>query len=159
MDAVDRSIIALLMEDGRMPSAEIARRIGGVSERAVRYRIDRMTQEGILRVSAIVNPRAVGFPVTADVWMEIEPGHVQEVAQKMTEFEQVSYVACSTGERDLSIQVYARNNEELYHFVTEVIGNVRWVRKTSTILVPLILKDVYNWNLPTPPEPDKKDMR
>ncbi len=132
-----------------MSGAEIARRIGNVSERAVSRRIDRLIQSGVIRVSAIVNPKAIGFPVTADVWLEIEPGHVLEVAHKMAEFEQVSYVACSTGDRDLSIQVCARDNEELYHFVTEVVGNVPGVRKTSTILVPLILKDVYDWDIPS----------
>lgn len=159
IDTLDRAIIAQLMEDGRMSSAEIARRIGSTSERAVRYRIDRMVQAGVIRVSAIVNPQMVGFPVTADVWLEIEPGHIQEVARRMTELEQVSYVACSTGERDLSIQIYARSNDELYRFVTEVIGNVRWVRKTSTILVPLVLKDVYDWHLPARPDPEGKEGR
>jgi Lrp/AsnC family transcriptional regulator for asnA, asnC and gidA len=148
IDQIDRAIVHLLIEDGRMSGAEIARRIGNISERAVSRRIDRLIQAGIIRVSAVVNPKAIGFPVTADVWLEIEPGRVLEVAHKMVEFEQVSYVACSTGDRDLSIQVCARDNEELYRFVTEVVGNVPGVRKTSTILVPLILKDVYDWDIP-----------
>jgi len=90
----------------------------------------------------------VGFPVVADVFIEVEPGRVLEIAQKMVEFECVSYVACSTGDRDVSIQVCARDNEELYRFVTEVVGNVPGVRKTHTVLLPLILKDVYNWQIP-----------
>ncbi|MCX7681190.1 MAG: Lrp/AsnC family transcriptional regulator [Anaerolineae bacterium] len=149
IDPLDRAIVHLLIEDGRMSSAEIARRIGGISERAVSRRIERLLESGVIRVSAVVNPKAIGFPVTADVWLEIEPGRILEVAQKMAEFEQVSYVACSTGDRDLSIQVYARDNEELYRFVTEVVGNVPGVRKTSTILVPIILKDVYDWHIPS----------
>ena len=146
-DNGDRAIIDLLMEDGRMSSAEIARRVG-ISERSVRYRLDRLVKAGVIRVGAIVNSKAVGYPVTADVWLEIEPGQVLAVARKMAELDQVSYVACSTGDRDLSIQVYARDNEELYRFVTEVIGNVPGVRRTSTIFVPLVLKDVYNWRIP-----------
>ena len=149
LDKFDRAIIDLLMEDGRMSSAEIARRVG-TSERSVRYRLDRLLRDGVIQVSAIVHPKMVGFDVTADVWMEIEPGHVLEVARKMAELEQVSYVGCSTGEKDLSIQVYARNNQDLYRFVTEVIGNVPGVRKTNTILVPLMLKDVYDWHIPEP---------
>jgi len=148
IDKIDQAIVDLLLEDGRMSSAEIARRIGDISERSVRYRIDRLIQEGVIRVSAIVNPKAVGLPVLADVFIEVEPGRVLEVARKMAEFAQVSYVACSTGDRDVSIQVYARDNEELYRFVTEVVGNVPGVRKTHTVLLPLILKDVYNWHIP-----------
>ena len=148
IDKIDQAIVDLLLEDGRMSSAEIARRIGDISERSVRHRIDRLIQEGVIRVSAIVNPKAVGLPVLADVFIEVEPGRVLEVARKMAEFAQVSYVACSTGDRDVSIQVYARDNEELYRFVTEVVGNVPGVRKTHTVLLPLILKDVYNWHIP-----------
>jgi len=147
IDTTDHAIIDLLLQDGRLPSAEIARRIQA-SERSVRYRIDRLLADGVIQVSAIINPKAVGFPVTADVWLEIEPGHVLEVARRMAEFEQVSYVACATGDRDLSIQVYARNNDELYRFVTEVIATVPSVRRTTTILVPLVLKDVYDWKIP-----------
>jgi Lrp/AsnC family transcriptional regulator for asnA, asnC and gidA len=148
VDRVDQAIVRLLSEDGRMSSAEIARRIGHVSERSVRYRINRLIQEGVIQVSAVVNPRALGFTVTADIFIEVEPGHVLDVARAMAEFECVSYVGCSTGERDVSIQVYARDNEELYRFVTEVVGNVPWVRKTSTMLLPLVLKDVYDLHIP-----------
>ena len=157
LDAIDRAIVDLLIEDGRMSSADAARRIGGVSERSVRYRLERLLQNGVIRVSAIVNPKAVGFGVTADVLMEVEPGHVQEVARRMAEFEQVSYIACSTGERDLSIQIYAPDNEELYRFVTEVIGNVPAVRRTTTILVPVVMKDVYDWRIPDPSTKGRKE--
>jgi Lrp/AsnC family transcriptional regulator for asnA, asnC and gidA len=140
-----------------MPSAEIARRLGGISERVVRYRIDRLVTDKAIRLTAIVNPKAAGYPVVADVWMEIEPGHVMEVARQMTRFEQVSYVACATGDRDLSLQIFASGNEELFQFVTEVLGQVPWVRKTSTILVPMILKDVYDWHIPEGTSPDRKE--
>jgi len=57
LDTVDREIVSLLLEDGRVSSAEITRRIGHVSERAVRYRIDRLVRTGVIRISAIVNPQ------------------------------------------------------------------------------------------------------
>jgi len=148
VNALDVAIVDLLMEDGRLSCAEIARRIGGISERAVRYRIARLVREGVIRVSAIPNPKALGFPVVADVMIEVEPGHIQEVAGKLREYECVSYVACSTGDRDVSIQVVARDNAELYHFVTDVVGKVPGVRRTETYLVPMILKDVYEWRIP-----------
>lgn len=157
LDRVDRTIIRLLMEDGRMPIAEIARRVGGASARSVRYRLDRLLRDGVIHVSAITHPRKVGFEVMADVWIEIEPGRVLDVARKMAEFQQVSYVGCSTGEKDLSIQVYARDNADLYRFVTEIVGNIPGVRKTNTVLVPLVLKDVYDWHIPEPVPTDRKE--
>ncbi len=148
VDETDRAIVDLLIQDGRMSSAEIARQVRGLTERSARYRVDRLVKEGIIRISAIVNPRAVGRPVTADVFIEVEPGRIAEVARKMTEFDCVSYVACSTGDRDVSVQIVASDNETLFKFVTEVIGQVSGVRKTTTVLLPIILKDVYQWSIP-----------
>jgi Lrp/AsnC family transcriptional regulator for asnA, asnC and gidA len=149
IDKVDDEIVGLLMEDGRMTAAEIARRVGGgISERVVRYRIDRLIKEGIIQISAIVQPRALGRQVVADVWMEVESDSILEVARRMTEFENVSYVACSIGETDVSVQVLARDTAEVYQFVTEVLGKVKGVRKTTTSIVPLVLKDVYQWRIP-----------
>ncbi len=147
-DPTDRAIVDLLIEDGRMFSADIARRLGNLTERTVRNRLERLQAEGIIRVSAVVNPKAIGYGVTADVFIEVEPGRIMAVAHRMTEFDCVTYVACSTGERDVSIQIVARSNEELYRFVTEVVANVPGVRRTTTVLLPLVLKDVYQWAIP-----------
>lgn len=148
VDAIDRAIVALLIEDGRMSSSDIARRIGGISERSVRYRLERLVSAGVVRISAVADPRRLGYAVLADVFIEVEPGQIIAVARKMTEFECVTYVACSTGASDVSIQIVAHDNAELYRFVTEVVANVAGVRKTTTVLLPLVLKDVYQWHIP-----------
>jgi Lrp/AsnC family transcriptional regulator for asnA, asnC and gidA len=148
IDKLDVKIVNLLLEDGRMPASEIARRLEDISERAVRYRIDRMVEEGVIHVSAIVSPQAFGLTTFADVWMEVESDKILEVANKMAEFQNVSYVACGIGETDVSIQVVAKDTAEIYRFVTEVVRKVPGVRKTTTSIVPIILKDVYQWRVP-----------
>lgn len=147
-DKIDIKIVNLLLEDGRMPASEIARRIGDISERAVRYRIDRMVNEGVIQISAVAKPQAFGLTTIADVWMEVESDRILEVARKMAEFDNVSYVACGIGESDVSIQIVAKDTAEIYHFVTEIVRKVPGVRKTTTSIVPLILKDVYQWRVP-----------
>lgn len=133
-----------------MTAAEIARRLHGESsERVVRYRIDRMVEEGIIKISAIVNPHMLGFEVIADVFIEVEAGKIQEVATILAANEMVTYLACSIGERDISAQIVARNNAEIYRFSTEVIGSLPGVRKTITSIVPLTMKDVYQWRVPS----------
>jgi Lrp/AsnC family transcriptional regulator for asnA, asnC and gidA len=144
-DKTDLAIVDLLMEDGRMPAAEIARRIGGTSERAVRYRIGRLVEEGIIKVSAIVNPKKFGYTIVADVVIEVETSQITEVARVLAGFDCVSYVACSIGEMDVSVQIVARDTAEVYRFATEVIGKLPGVRKTTTSIVPLVMKDVYQW--------------
>ena len=151
IDNSDRKIINLLMENGRMSASEIARRIGGISERVIRYRIERIIQEGYIQISAITNPKTLGYSVTADVFLEVESGSILDVAKKVAEYECVSYVACSIGERDISVQIVGHDTNEVYQFVTEVIGKIEGVRKTTTSIVPLVLKDVYQWRIPNSP--------
>jgi Lrp/AsnC family transcriptional regulator for asnA, asnC and gidA len=150
IDHIDRMIVGLLQQDGRMPAAEIARRVGNITERAVRYRLERLIADGVIRVRAIVNPKAVGFGVIGDIMVEVESGHVRDVARMLTQFESVGYVAFSMGQGDISLQVNARDADELYRFASEVIGGLPWVRKTVTYLVPLKLKDIDNWQIPEP---------
>ena len=149
-DEIDLRIVELLMEDGRMPAAEIARRVGGnLSERVVRYRIERMVAEKVIQIRPIVNPKVFGYTTVADVFLEVESDSIQEVARKAAKYDCVSYVACSIGETDVSVQVYARDTAEVYRFVTEVIGKISGVRKTTTSIVPVVLKDVYEWRVPS----------
>ncbi|MEN9561784.1 MAG: hypothetical protein RIR73_28 [Chloroflexota bacterium] len=147
-DKTDIKIVNLLLEDGRMSASEMSRRMADISERAVRYRVDRMIEEGVIQISAVVNPEALGFNIKADVWLEVEADAVLEVAKKMASFENVTYVACGIGQNDISIQVVARDTSEIYYFVTEVVRKVPGVRKTTTSIVPIILKDVYQWRVP-----------
>ncbi len=148
-DIVNRQIVELLMEDGRMAAAEIARRMGGgISERVVRYRINRMIDEKIIQICPIVNPQAFGLTTRADVVLEVKSDAIMEVAHRAAEYECVSYSACSIGEKDVSIQVVGKDTAEIYRFVTEVIGKMPGVRKTTTSIVPIVLKDVYQWRIP-----------
>lgn len=148
IDKTDLGIVNLLLENGRMSASEIARRLGNVSERAIRYRIERMLEENVMQIGVVVRPDAFGLPIRADVWLEVESDHIREVAQKMAEYENVTYVACSIGENDISIQVVAKDTDEVYQFVTETVRKVPGVRRTTTSIVPLVLKDVYQWRVP-----------
>lgn len=148
LDRLDKEIVDLLTEDGRMSSKEMARRIEGATERVVRYRLNRLTRAGVICVSAIVDAQKIGFPVIADVFLEVEPSQVLELAQKLASYENVTYVACSTGERSISIQIVARDNRHLYHFVTDEIGHIPGIRRTITSIVPLIVKDDARWRIP-----------
>ena len=149
IDAVDKQISDLLLEDGRMSCAKIASRIGGISEQAVRYRINRLIENHVISVRGNVNAEALGLNVCADVFIEVEPASVLEIAKKLAEYEVVSYIAYSTGDTDISIQVFAHNNSELFSFVTEVVGKIPGVRKTHISFVPIKIKDDHVWTIPS----------
>jgi Lrp/AsnC family transcriptional regulator for asnA, asnC and gidA len=147
-DRTDIKIVNFLLEDGRMSASEMSRRMGDISERSIRYRIDRMIDDGVIQISAVVSPEALGFNIKADVWLEVESDMILDVAKKLALFENVTYVACGIGQNDISIQVVAKDTAEIYHFVTEIVRKVPGVRKTTTSIVPIILKDVYQWRVP-----------
>ena len=148
-DKTDINIVNLLLEDGRMPASEMSRRMGGISERLIRYRIERMVNGNVIQISAVVNPEALGFIIKADIWIEVGTDQVLEVAKKLAAFENVTYAACGIGQNDVSIQVVAKDTSEIYYFVTEVVRKVPGVIKTTTSIVPIVLKDVYQWRIPS----------
>ncbi len=147
MDSLDYQLLELLFEDGRMSSAEIARRLTQ-PVRTIRYRLDRLLQGGSVQIKPILNPADFGYEILADVLIETETGRVMQVAQTIARFPEVSYVACATGDRDVSAQVVARTVESLYQFITDVLHAVPGVRRTQTVLLPHKLKDVYEWQPP-----------
>ncbi|MFC1922647.1 Lrp/AsnC family transcriptional regulator [Chloroflexota bacterium] len=156
-DQTDLEIIALLNEDGRLPSAEIARRLGNVSARTVTNRIEALIREGIINIRAIVNPEMVGYEILADVFIETEPGQLREVAERVAQFPQISYVACATGDTDVITSVRARDIKELYNFVIEVMGKTPGVRNTQTFLLPLKIKTIATWLPPDMLEDGEND--
>jgi Lrp/AsnC family transcriptional regulator, regulator for asnA, asnC and gidA len=148
LNLTDKKIVDLLTQDGRMSCADMAEKIGTISERMVRYRLQRLIDNGVISISAIVDPKAIGYPVIADVFIEAEPGQVMDLAHQLAEYENVTYVACSTGERDISVQIVAHDNRDLYDFVAVTIGRLPGVRRTTTFIVPLIIKDDARWRIP-----------
>lgn len=149
LDDTDRRIVDLLLVDGRMPSAEITRRLGGgASDRSVRYRIDRLRRRGVIHIGAVVEPHSVGFAATGDVFIEVADGRLRAVAEQLAALDNVSYVAASVGDGDLSIRVHARDDQELLRFVDETVGGLDGVRHTRIVRAPWRLKDVYEWRIP-----------
>ena len=148
LDTIDLNILNLLLEDGRRSASEISRRIGGLAERAVRYRIERMAEEKVMKIGAFPNARALGYHVLADVWLQVDSPYVREVATLLTAKPYINYVATAIGEVDIIVQVVAHSNEEMYELVTGEIAQMPGVRKTITSIVPTILKDVCDWRIP-----------
>jgi len=144
-DQTDWKIIALLNKDGRMSSAEIARQLEGVSARTIKNRIDTLVKGEIISIRSVVRPETIGYSVLADVFIETEPGLLREVAQRLSEIPQVSYVVCATGDTDIIISLRARSLAELYGFIIEVVDKIPGVLHTKTYLLPITLKDNMTW--------------
>ena len=144
MDDLDGRLLALLTEDGRMPSAQLAR-IVGASERTVANRVNRLISSGAISIVGVISYEFFGYEVMADILCEVEPRNLDLIARQVAEFPEVSYVAMSFGDRDLSIQAVAKSTAQLYEFVTEKLARVPGIERTRTVIVPKVVKDFHEW--------------
>ena len=131
-----------------MGACEIARRLPDATPRIVRYRIERLCREGMITITAVANPRALGYSVVADVLIEVEIGKVPEVVDRLAELEHVTYVSAATGDRDVSIQCVAKSMDELQWYVLNVLQKIPGIRRTQTYVLPSATKLIYNWKVP-----------
>ena len=142
-DLLDRRIICLLQQNGRAPCAQIALQVG-VSERTVRNRIKRLVQHKAIFPTVIVNPAQFGYQTAVDVFCEVELAQMEAVGFALSQLSEVSYIAYSTGDQDISIQALLESSEAVYQFLQR-LSSIPGIRRTKTVLVPRILKNVYEW--------------
>ena len=142
IDDIDRQIIATLKEDGRMPFAQIARRIG-VSPGMVRQRFHRLVQDGVLQVVPVTNPTLMGYHMMALIGVRADGNRLREIARQLASFEEIIYLVICTGTYDILIEVICRDNAHLLQFLTERLRAVEGVRDTETFIYLEIVKEVY----------------
>lgn len=145
LDSVDISIIQELNEDGRAPATEIANKLGDISERVVQYRIEKLIQDQVIRVVAIIDLEPLGFTTRADILIDVEPGIIKSVSHQLAKYDEISYVACHFGAHDISITAHARNNKEFFSFLNESITSIPGIVNVQPILLPQLLKYPSAW--------------
>lgn len=142
IDDIDRQIIATLKEDGRMPFAQIAQRLG-VSPGMVRQRFHRLVQDGVLQVVPITNPTLMGYHMMALIGVRADGNRIREIARQLASFEEVIYLVLCTGTYDILVEVICRDNAHLLQFLTERLRAVEGVRDTETFIYLEIVKEAY----------------
>lgn len=144
MDGIDRRIIRFLQQDGRMPLTEIAARLQ-VAEGTIRKRLARLTEEGIVRVTAVVDPVRLGKATSAMVGVKVDADRGQAVAEALQRWPEVRFLAYSAGEYDLMLQVAVGSTEELFRFLTERLREVEGVIASDTFLILKTVKEASAW--------------
>jgi DNA-binding Lrp family transcriptional regulator len=150
VDQLDYEILQALHQDARVAASEIAR-ITGANERTIRKRIDRLVNEGVIRMSAIVNPHAFGYVTAADIFLEVDPASEDEVIQTLMAMPEVTYVAYGQGSKDVSIEARFKDNDALREFLRHTLAGISGVTVTRYALVPRILRNIDEW---MPPKAD-----
>lgn len=148
IDNLDREIFEYLRENARMPASEIARRLGYITARAVRNRINRLVAERFISIKAGAVPERLGYPISADIYIDVEPGEIEHVAQRLAELDEVFYVALTTGDTDISASTVAVSMGALQEFISTKLHTIPGVTKTKTYVLTKILKQSCDWTFP-----------
>jgi len=147
IDETDIDIIQILQKDARMSAVEIANQLGDVSPRVVRYRIEKLIEVGVITLTAIVNPKALGYQIRADVLIQCERGKMTETLRYLSGLDRVTRACAVTGDHDINITIVIESMEDLYQFVEEIQANPG-VHRTHTYVVSNKQKYSHNWKIP-----------
>ena len=141
-DQVDRTILALVQRDASMAQADIARHVG-LSAAAVNERLKKLENAGVIRrYAAIVDPVAVGTPITAFIEVFIEhPRHEPRFLDTVLKLEEVQECHHITGEFSLLIKVKVRDMQSLQALLLERLSGFEGVRQTRTVMVLSTVKE------------------
>ena len=132
-DQLDFAILSFLQKDGRMSFTIIAKKLK-VSIGTIRTRFNRLIKEGTISIIGRVNPEKVGFHSYAHIAVYVRPATLKEkVAQKIVVLPEVSFLAMTSGEYDLEVDVMCRDNDHLVQFVDE-ISKIQGVNQTKTTM-------------------------
>lgn len=143
LDNVSKAIIEQLQEDGRRSYAEIGKAVG-LSEAAVRQRVQKLTEAGVMQVVAVTDPMQLGFYRQAMIGVRVK-GDSRLVAQQLADIPAVDYVVLTAGSFDVLAEIVCENDDELIELLNERIRRIEGVQATETFVYLKLQKQFYNW--------------
>lgn len=129
-----------------MPFLTIANRLG-LAEGTVRRRVSRLIDDQVLQIVGVTDPFKVGMSTVAIVGMKVERSRIEDITKALGEMPEVRYVALSTGNYDLIIEVVVGGNEELLTFLVNKLGEIPGITNTGTSLVLKVAKQDFGWGI------------
>ena len=143
LDEVSKGIIDQLQEDGRRPYAAIGKAVG-LSEAAVRQRVQRLLESGVMQIVAVTDPLQVGFSRQAMIGVRTS-GELTQVADKLAAMSEVDYVVVTAGSFDILSEVVCEDDDDLLNLVSTRIRAIPGVVSTETFVYLKLRKQLYNW--------------
>jgi Lrp/AsnC family transcriptional regulator, regulator for asnA, asnC and gidA len=145
LDEVSKAIIEQLQQDGRRSYAAIGK-VVGLSEAAVRQRVQRLTESGVMQVVAVTDPLQLGFARQAMVGIRCR-GELEVVAEALGELQEVDYVVITAGSYDLLVEVVAESDDHLLELISMKIRSIPNVESTETFMYLKLQKQTYSWGV------------
>ena len=143
LDDVSKTIIELLQEDGRRSYSAIGRAVG-LSEAAVRQRVQRLTESGVMQIVAVTDPMQLGFRRQAMIGIRVS-GDARRVAEAVAAVSAVDYVVITLGSFDVLAEVVCEDDEDLLAVLNDSIRPIDGVLSTETFIYAELQKQLYNW--------------
>ncbi len=145
LDDVSKAIIEQLQQDGRRSYAAIGKAVG-LSEAAVRQRVQRLTDTGVMQVVAVTDPLELGFARQAMIGIRIR-GPLEGIADIISGFDEVDYVVITAGTFDLLVEAVCESDEHLLDLVSTKIRTIEGVEGTETFMYLKLKKQTYSWGV------------
>jgi Lrp/AsnC family transcriptional regulator, regulator for asnA, asnC and gidA len=143
LDDVSKAIIEQLQTDGRRSYAEIGKAVG-LSEAAVRQRVQKLTESGVMQVVAVTDPMQLGFYRQAMIGVRAT-GDTTLVAAALGRLRSVDYVVLTAGSFDILVEVVCESDEDLIALLNKEIRAIDGVQSTETFVYLKLVKQFYNW--------------
>ncbi|MFC5179091.1 Lrp/AsnC family transcriptional regulator [Nocardioides taihuensis] len=145
LDDVSKAIIEQLQQDGRRSYAAIGK-VVGLSEAAVRQRVQRLIEGGVMQVVAVTDPLELGFARQAMVGIRVA-GPLDRVADALAGLEEVDYVVITAGSYDLLAEVVCESDQHLLDLISAKIRTIEGVVSTETFMYLELRKQTYSWGV------------
>ncbi len=133
LDAMDLKLIEELEVDGRQTNAELARKIG-TSKATARRKLNALLDEGVIRVLAVADPPALGYKTVATMGINVHPGEVDNVAEKLASYGNIRFVIITAGRYDVIAWAMFKESEDLSGFIRNELGNIRGLLSAETMI-------------------------
>ncbi|MGD0880233.1 MAG: Lrp/AsnC family transcriptional regulator [Acidimicrobiales bacterium] len=143
LDDVNKAIVEQLQQDGRRTYGSIAEAVG-LSEAAVRQRVQKMREAGIMQIVAVTDPLQVGFRSQAMVGIRAE-GDAREVADRLAGIDAIDYVVMVSGTFDILVELVCEDEDQILDLLNGVIRRIPGVRSTEMFMYLKLKKQTYTW--------------
>ena len=143
LDEVNKAIVEELQQDGRRPYGAIAESVG-LSEAAVRQRVQKLRDAEVIQIVAVTDPLQVGFRSQAMVGIRTE-GDVREVADRLAAVDDIDYVVMCAGSFDILVELVCEDDDAIVELLNGVIRRIPGVRDTETFMYLKLTKQTYAW--------------
>ncbi len=143
IDDTSKAIIEQLQADGRRSYAAIGTAVG-LSEAAVRQRVQKLLDSGVMQIVAVTDPMQTGFARQAMVAVAVT-GDVEAIAAELEKIDEVDYIVVTAGSWDILAEVVVEDDAHLLRLINTSIRAIDGVVRTETFLYLKLVKQTYNW--------------